>query len=106
MGRNIADFHGITISHDKSPSHMPLLVNATHPDHGIIGQLMLGYKMNNGSRKIRNIFVKPEFQRQGIATALWNYAVENNLKPQHSVDRTNEGDAWAKSLGVRLPKRR
>lgn len=105
MTRNNADFHGITISHVDNGKHTDLLVNANHPDEGIVGQLHLGFIRQNGRRKVRNIFVKKEYQRKGIATALWGYAVANGLKPQHSDDRTDQGEAWAKSLGKRLPPR-
>jgi len=61
---------------------------------------------------IRNIMVEPELQRRGIGTAMWNeghrLASENARipKPKHSPDRTNEGDAWARGVGGRLPRRR
>jgi GNAT superfamily N-acetyltransferase len=63
------------------------------------------------SSGVRNIDVAPAVQRQGIGTALWNeghrLASEHARvpKPKHSKDRTNEGDAWARSVGGRLPKR-
>lgn len=63
------------------------------------------------SQQVRNIAVSPDMQRQGIGTALWNeghrLASENARipKPKHSPDRTNEGDAWARSVGGRLPRR-
>ena len=63
------------------------------------------------SRGVRNIAVSEGMQRQGIGTALWNeghrLASENARipKPKHSPDRTNEGDAWARSVGGRLPRR-
>lgn len=64
------------------------------------------------SHSIRNIDVHPDFQRQGIATAMWQkgheLAAENARIPQpkHSARRTNEGDAWARAVGGRLPRRR
>jgi hypothetical protein len=64
------------------------------------------------STQVRNIDVAPTMQRQGIGTAMWNeghrLAAENARipKPKHSPDRTNEGDAWARSVGGRLPRRR
>ncbi len=50
-------------------------------------------------------------RRQGIATELLRRArnIAANtygvVSPKHSKDRTNAGDAWAKSLGERLPRR-
>ena len=68
--------------------------------------------MNWDAKKIRGIEVPATHQRQGVATALWNEGqrlAETNAKipkPKHSPDRTNEGDAWARSVGGRLPRRR
>ena len=67
--------------------------------------------LNWSSSGIRSIVVAPNLQRQGIGTALWNeghrLASEHARvpKPKHSPDRTEEGDAWARSVGGRLPKR-
>lgn len=68
----------------------------------------LDWHRKNG--QIDYIEVNPEHQRQGLATQLYNRAIqisqEQGLKPpKHSPDRTNAGDAWAKSTGDRLPKR-
>ena len=63
------------------------------------------------SREIQGISVEPEHRRQGVATALWNegqrLASENAQipAPKHAADRTNAGDAWARSVGGRLPRR-
>ena len=63
------------------------------------------------SAQVRNIDVAPTMQRQGVATSLWNeghrLAAENQRipKPKHSSDRTAAGDAWARSVGGRLPRR-
>lgn len=60
---------------------------------------------------IRHIGVSPNLQRRGIATALWHHANEVAAStpgvkpPKHSPDRTDAGEAWARSLGGRLPKR-
>lgn len=58
---------------------------------------------------VSSIDVAPEFQRQGIATAMWNHAKRLSQSnpsiptPIHSDFRTPEGDAWAKSTGDWLP---
>jgi len=60
---------------------------------------------------ISNIFVEANYRRQGIATGMWNYAHEmakttrGVQPPKHSMDRTDEGDAWARSVSKRLPPR-
>jgi hypothetical protein len=53
-----------------------------------------------GTSQIQNIEVHPRHQRKGVATAMWNYAQDisgNNI--HHSPVRTDEGDAWAKTVG-------
>jgi hypothetical protein len=54
----------------------------------------------------------PNNTRKGIATAMWEHGhrlAEENAripKPKHSSDRTREGDAWARAVGGRLPRRK
>lgn len=61
---------------------------------------------------VQSLDVPHELQRKGIATALWGegqrLASEKSrvAKPKHSADRTNAGDAWAKSVGGSLPRRK
>jgi hypothetical protein len=62
------------------------------------------------SGELYYIKVPPEYRRQGIATRLWEAAKEHARKfglpiPTHSQYRTDEGDAWAKSLDEELPSR-
>lgn len=73
-----------------------------------VGWLNLG-----ASGQIADISVHHEHRRQGIATALWNHAVHHANStggdvpwPEHSMNRTDAGDAWAHSLGEDLPPRR
>ena len=100
MGATNSAFHGITYSHTDNGKYHDLLVNATHPEQGIIGQLHLGFQRSDGGRKVRNVFVKQEFQRKGIATALWKHAVDNGLNPQHAPEaQTYDGKAWAAKVG-------
>lgn len=67
-------------------------------------------QMDWTSKGIRNINATPK--RQGVGTALWQeghrLASENQRipAPRHSSDRTNAGDAWAKSVGGPLPRLR
>jgi hypothetical protein len=61
---------------------------------------------------IRNVGVGEQFQRRGVATALWSEGhrlAGQNARipaPKHSADRTKAGDAWARSVGGRLPRRK
>ena len=54
------------------------------------------------------ISVEPQHRRQGLATQMWEHAQSLDLRPypKHSNERTDEGDAWARSVGGRLPRRR
>ena len=53
----------------------------------------------DGGRFVRVIQVMENYQRQGVATALWDYAVANGLKPHHDVIKTEAGKAWAATVG-------
>jgi ribosomal protein S18 acetylase RimI-like enzyme len=61
--------------------------------------------------EISSIEVFGGHQRQGVATGLWNEAhriageTRGVKPPRHSPDRTDAGEAWARSLGGRLPRR-
>ena len=82
-----------------------------HNIKAVVGDQNVG-SMSWGPRMIRGISVIPEYRRQGIASRMWEeghrVASENARipKPAHSNDRTNEGDAWARSVGGRLPRRK
>ena len=71
----------------------------------------LGTMLWSGRHGIRNIGVGEQHQRQGVATAMWEeghrMAAENARVPQpkHSKERTTAGDAWARSVGGRLPRK-
>lgn len=59
-----------------------------------------------GTGDIQNVEVHPKHQRKGLATAMWHYAQDisgNNVG--HSPVRTDEGDAWAHSVGGDIPER-
>lgn len=56
--------------------------------------------------EIRGVYVVPEHQRKGIATAMLHEAQTTPTRsPRHSTDRTTAGDAWARSAGGPLPRR-
>ena len=67
--------------------------------------------MTWNSKDVGFIGTQSGFQRLGIATAMWEHghslAAENAKipAPKHSADRTTQGDAWARSVGGRLPRR-
>jgi GNAT superfamily N-acetyltransferase len=67
---------------------------------------------SRGNNHISDIFVEGNYRREGVATGMFNYAHEmakttrGVQPPKHSPDRTDEGDAWAKSTGKRVPQRK
>lgn len=58
-----------------------------------------------GSHEITGVHVDEQHQRQGVATEMWKMGQDLRPRPKHSADRTNAGDAWARSVGGRLPRR-
>jgi len=97
MGRNNADFHGVTFNHVPK-KYGEVTVVASHPDHGWLGSMELGR-----SGYVKDIRVGEPHRRKGIATGMWNYAKQQGLNPEHSDSRTKDGDAWAKTTGDPLP---
>jgi hypothetical protein len=75
------------------------------------GQVQLGTMLWSG-KEIRNIGVNADQQRRGVATGMYEHAqglaAENQRipAPRHSPDRTAAGDAWARKVGGRLPRRK
>ncbi len=78
------------------------------PGHRPIGSMSWQHKTG----EILGISTEPEHRRRGLATRMWHEAhrvageTRGVVEPKHSVDRTESGEAWARSLGGRLPKRR
>jgi hypothetical protein len=65
----------------------------------------------HGNGTIADVKVDSDNRRQGLATELLRRArdIAANTRgvrpPKHSPNRTNEGEAWARSLDERLPRR-
>lgn len=63
-------------------------------------------------KEVTHLSVPEGARRQGVATSLWSEGQRlagENAKipaPKHSADRTNAGDAWARSVGGKLPRRK
>lgn len=93
---------GLKFQHvDRGDSHK---VMAIHPDVGQIGQLSWFKKASPGDHKageVDGIEVHPDYQRRGVASALWNYAnsIPVKPKPRHSTELTDKGRAWSTSVG-------
>ena len=90
--------------------HPPEMGADYHRVTAQIGEKNVGH-MVWSSNQVRNVAVNEEYQRQGIGRGMWNeghrLAEENARvpKPKHSADRTEAGDAWARSVGGRLPRK-
>ena len=64
---------------------------------------------------VHDIHVRQEHRRKGVATGMWNHAIKiaesahgkgvnkRISMVEHSIFRTPEGDAWAKSTGDSVP---
>jgi hypothetical protein len=87
----------------------PEMGRSSHHLSVTMGDQTAGMEWN--AKHIMNISVPEGIQRQGVGSALWNeghrLASENARipAPAHSADRTNAGDAWARRVGGRLPRR-
>jgi hypothetical protein len=82
------------------------LISAVHTETGE----KVGHMLCDHSGKIQSIAVTPAHQRQGVATGMWEHAQglasQGQVpKPKHSRDRSDQGDAWARSVGGRRPRR-
>jgi GNAT superfamily N-acetyltransferase len=77
-------------------------LTATDLDGSEIGRIV--WHDSNG--EIEKLFVVPSHRRKGIATSLFNIAQWLNPAPKHSAWRTDDGDAWAKSITNELPERK
>jgi GNAT superfamily N-acetyltransferase len=66
----------------------------------------VGYMKLGPDGAVRQVFVEPDFRRQGVATEMWDYANRQGLNPVHSpvVDQTAAGQAWVASLGGRAAR--
>ena len=81
------------------------------PRHRIMAFTSTDYPVGEMSwhpktHEITGISVLPSEQRKGIATAMWHMGQRMRPKPVHSADRTRAGEAWARSVGGRLPRRK
>ena len=82
-------------------------IDAYDQDGNMVGSL----DWNKRSKRVMNINVSTRLRRQGVASNMWDLANQvakekGQVGPQHSFERTDLGDAWAKSVGGRLPHNR
>lgn len=75
-------------------------VDAHHKGKNV-GYLTLGMrgdKAKGGPGYIEHVKVLPEWQRKGIATAMFQHAQRKGMTPRHSDVLSDEGRAWKESL--------
>ena len=107
------NLHGIQFRFEKGNPRSPIGKETRHrvvaEDAGdYVGELEWH---SRGNRSISNLFVEGNYRRQGVATGMWQHAHEvakttrGVQPPRHSADRTDAGDAWAKSVSKRVPPR-
>lgn len=67
----------------------------------IVGRLTLSSPRpwQGNARMVIMIEVHPDYQRQGIATAMWKYAKSYGFNPMHELIKTENGKAWAEAVG-------
>jgi hypothetical protein len=100
---NQEQFGDYTLRYEKPDMDIPRhRITATNPHGYPVGQMAWHPK----TKAVTGITVDPEDQRQGIATAMWKMGQNVRPKPVHSADRTTAGEAWAKSVGGKLPRRK
>ena len=82
-----------------------------HALNAVQGSMSKGWmQWDDQTGELQHIFTNWDERRQGIATRMWNRAQRLSSErgitaPVHSRLRTDSGDAWAKSMGVKLPRR-
>jgi ribosomal protein S18 acetylase RimI-like enzyme len=67
------------------------------------GETVGGLHSDSGDGYIYGIGVVEAMRRKGIATGMYRHAQNRGIPLQHSQARTADGEAWARSLGERLP---
>jgi len=94
-------FHVVLDHHNGELSH----TITAYTDRGNNAGSM---EWSKSSGQIEDLLVHPEARRQGVASHMWDLAQQVSKEartpaPQHSPERTPDGDAWAKAVGGKLP---
>jgi predicted GNAT family acetyltransferase len=82
-------------------------IDAHDQDGAMVGSM----DWNKRSKRVMNVSVSTRLRRQGVASSMWDLANQvakekGQVGPQHSYERTDLGDEWAKSVGGNLPHNR
>ena len=115
MGRNNADFQGVTFKY--SNKEIPNGAPVTRPEGGFHcitahkGEDRVGILVLKKTGEIHNIDVEDAHQMQGIATGMWRHAQSLHrsgvipVEPKHSPKTTDAGYGFAMSTGDPVPPR-
>lgn len=79
-------------------------IEAHHPEHGFVGQILWNTDPKYKSEPVggvTNLTVHPDFQRQGIATGLFNEAQRIDPRVQHSKNLTGPGRKFVKGMSAK-----
>ena len=107
------NLHGVQFRFHKGNPKSPIGRETRHKVSAEMGDEEIGRLewYSRGNMVISDIFVEEPYRRRGVATGMWNHAHEvakstrGVQPPRHSSDRTDSGDAWARSVSKRLPRR-
>lgn len=67
-------------------------IQATHESGEVVGSMFLR------GNTVRSVWVDAPHRRKGVATGLWNFAVDSGIEPVHSRFQTKLGQLWINSL--------
>ena len=89
----------------RDPMHTLAAYNEANPAHQL-GTLI----WHKGTGAVNWVRTHQDYRGLGMASTLWEKAhklsADTGIKaPQHSKHRTEEGEAWAKQVGGKLPGR-
>jgi hypothetical protein len=114
MGRNLADFNGYKLTFsDGTRTQGYHSVGVEHPTIEGLHEIRFNWHTaaSKTPGKIEDLWLPEEHRGKGLATAMFRFAQKEHMlgnadtAPTHSADRTDAGDAWAKKVGGKLPKR-
>lgn len=94
--------HLLTKSGGDYESHKIVAVDPEGEARGVLGWSNHG--VNAG--RVNSLWVEPDYRRQGIGTQLYEHAKVVSPDIEHSVERSDAGDAFVRSVDPHAAKRR
>jgi len=105
MGRNNADFQGVSVEYERLPTEHKITVTHGH-DKERLGSLRWSdiSQGNLAAGEITDIWVHSDHRRKGVATRMFNYAkqlapTKYAPTPILSKEMTEDGKKWATAVG-------